>query len=337
MIVQEGEQVRLRDAHRRLLPAQPLVRLPANHGVFSSCYDLTQGFRGYKVPPGDKYRCDYLEGINVGGRTAIIYTRNDYGDGLEIDPNTAPLMPSLTDLSPRDMQEGSVQMGINIVLHFLRGRTGEANADLIAEQVRTNTARMEREQRTEVETAEVVVLDNFDEEFSWSLQEGWGDAAAVAAVVAPVSAPVTPGTQASAKDKRMALRFAIGEKKKVVVGRDMFEKRDLSKHDALLIDFTSELPAGCRIAVGLVTMPDWQYFESPPAYVRPGANPGVVFRLDRMDFKCEASGWQYNRPVANRSAVRQIVLLVYPICGGTIQVDNIRLAKFNVPAAAPAR
>lgn len=317
----------------RLLPGHPIVRLPADHAVFKSCYDLTKGFKGYKVPPGDKYRCDHLEGVSVGGRTAIIYTRNDYGDGLEIDPNTAPLMPSLTDLSPRDMQEGSVRMGINIVLHFLGGRTGEANVDLIAEQVRTNTARMEREERAEVEAAEAAVLDNFDDEFSWALREEWGDAAEVAAV----PAAATAGAAAGAKDKRMALRFPLGEKRKIVVARDLFEERDFSKHDALLMDFASELPAGCRIAVGLVTMPEWQYFESPPAYVRPGTNRNVVFRLDRPDYKCEASGWQYNRPIANRSAVRQIVILVYPICGGTIHVDNIRLAKFNAPTAAQGK
>jgi hypothetical protein len=42
---------------------------------------------------------------------AVVYTRNDYGDGLEINPNTHPLMPSLSDLSPRDMQEGSTICG----------------------------------------------------------------------------------------------------------------------------------------------------------------------------------------------------------------------------------
>ena len=302
---------------KRLLPDQRLAKLDPKHAVFRSCYDLTKGFRGYKVPPGDKYRCDYLEGVAVGGRTAVIYTRNDYGDGLEIDPHTAPLMPSLTDLSPRDMQEGSVRMGINIVLHFLHGRPGSPNVDHIAQAVRRTAARTERRRQTEIETAEVSTLDDFAEEFAWKLEPGWGDPAEV------------KGLAAGGKSVRMDLRFALGEKKKIAVGRDLLEQMDFSKHSALLIDVRSRLTAGCRMSVGLVTLPDWKYFESPPAYLRPGANPNVTVRLDLPNFKCEESEWKYNQRVRNLDKVRKVILLFYPLRGGTVQVDRLRLAKFK--------
>jgi len=310
---------------KRLLPGGRIVKLPSDHNVFSSCYDLTRGFKGYKVPPGDKYRCDYLEGVKVGRRTAIIYTRNDYGDGLEIDPNTAPLMPSLTDLSPRDMQEGSVQMGINIALHFLRSRldptgAGAANVDYIAQEVRRNAERVERDRRAAVEAAEVSVLEDFDEEFLWTLEKDWGDAAEVAPI------------RAGGKNVQMSIRFALGDKKKIAVGRDLLEQKDFSKHNALMVDVTSKLSAGCRVSVGVVTMPGWKYFEAPPRYIRPGKNPKVVFRLDQPNFKSEDSQWKYNQRVANLSAVRRVVLLIYPIRGGSIRIDNVRLAKLKLIA-----
>ena len=309
----------VRSELKRLLPGQPLAKLPQNHGVFRSCYDLTRGFKGYKVPPGDKYRCDYLEGVDVNGRTAVVYTRNDYGDGLEINPNTAPLMPSLTDLSPHDMQEGSVRMGINIALHFLRGRRGGEAVDAIARAVRDNTAREERDRRTAVAEARMSVLDNFDTEFSWVLEKDWGDDAQVAPVARTVS---------GRKDVRLGIRFALGAQKKVAAGRDLLEEKDLSKHDALVIDFNSKLTAGCRVAVGLVTMPDWKYVESSPVYLRPGDNPNVVFRLDQPTFKSADSGWKFNQR-AKLSALRKIVLLIYPLRAGVVEVDNVRLATFK--------
>jgi len=99
-----------------------------------------------------------------------------------------------------------------------------------------------------------------------------------------------------------------------------------------MLDLTSKLSAGCRVALGLVTLPDWTYYESPPHYLRPGRNPKVVFRLDRPEFKCEASQWKYTQRPANLPAVRKVVLVFYPLRGGEVHVDNLRLVKFKQPA-----
>jgi len=301
----------------RLLPDSTLEKLPTDHHVFRSGYDLSQGFKGYRVPPGDKYRCDYLEGVRTGGRTAVIYTRNDYGDGLEINPTTAPLMPSLTDLSPHDMQEGSVRMGINIALYFLSSRWGEANTERVGQALAAHSARDERDRRVAIENAETTLLDGFDREFSWELERDWGDAADLRAITGPN------------KSKRMSLRFALGEQRKIVVSRDLLEDTDFSKHNALLMDITSRMPAGCRVAIGLVTMPDWKYYESSPVFVRPGDNPNVLIRLDQPTFKTEAGEWKYNQKVEGLNAVRKVVVLIYPIRAGAIDFDNLRLGRLK--------
>jgi hypothetical protein len=304
----------------RLLPDRKLVKLPMEHALFRSCYDLSGGFKGYRVPPGDKYRCDYLEGIQVDGRTAVVYTRNDYGDGLEIDPRTAPLMQSLTDLSPQDMQEGSVRMGINIALYFMRARLGPANTKQIARTIRENTHRADRDHQAAIARALVADLDGFDTELAWQPEADWGDPAKVASVSRPVRGQ---------KNWAMSIDVPMGQKRLAAVSRDLFEQVDLSKRDALVMDVTSRMPAGCRVAVGVITMPDWQYFESPPAYIRPGANPNVVFRLDQPNFKCEASGWKFNRRVANLSAVRKLVLIIQPLRAGKLEIDSLRVATFQ--------
>ncbi len=305
---------------KRLMPDHELTQIrPPDHPVFSTGYDLTEGFRGYTVPPGDKYRSDYLEGINVDGRTAILYTRNDYGDGLGIDPHTAPLMPSLTDLSPEDMLEGSSRMGINIALYFLRDRLGERNIREVSRTVREHTAREERRERTTIETAGYETFEDFTGEPDWDLEE-WGDPAQVEIAEGPDD------------DGHLTARFEVGEERKVVVSRDLPEAADFSGYNAIVMDITSEMPAGARLAVGLNTMPGWEYAESPPAFIRPGENRNVVIRLDGSNFKTEASDWEFTEPAENLDAVRKIALLVYPIRDGAIRIHNIRLARFEKAA-----
>ena len=46
-------------------------------------------------------------------RAAIIYTRNDHADGLEIDPRMNAGMKSLTDLTNAEMLESSLRFGMN--------------------------------------------------------------------------------------------------------------------------------------------------------------------------------------------------------------------------------
>ena len=174
---------------------------------------------------------------------------------------------------------------------------------------------------TVLDKVEATVLDNFDKEFLWARQEDWGDEAAVKAV------PHKSGE----KDLVMDIQYKLGETKKVVVGRDLKEPNDFSKYNAILLDIDSKLPVGCLMAVALMAMSGTRYVEGPPVYVRPGVNDAVVFRLDVPKFKSEESKWEYNRPAGDLSGVQKVLLLIYPIVDGRIQVNNLRLAKVLFP------
>ena len=120
-----------------LIPGGELEKLPLDHDFFSACYDLRNGFKGYRIPPGDKYRQDYLEAVFIPGqppaaganidlnewkkhrRAGIIYSRNDYSDGLQIDPLLNTGMKSLTDFTQGEMLESSTRWGMNLVAYAL--------------------------------------------------------------------------------------------------------------------------------------------------------------------------------------------------------------------------
>ena len=52
-----------------LIPGGELERLPLEHDFFSACYDLRNGFKGFRIPPGDKYRQDEGGFFFHGGRS----------------------------------------------------------------------------------------------------------------------------------------------------------------------------------------------------------------------------------------------------------------------------
>ena len=126
-----------------MIPGGELEKLPLEHDFFVACYDLRNGFKGYRIPPGDKYRQDYLEAVFIPEqppvipaanakaevvdvaewtkhrRAGIIYTRNDYPDGLGIDPLLNTGMKSLTDFTQGEMLESSTRWGMNLVAYAL--------------------------------------------------------------------------------------------------------------------------------------------------------------------------------------------------------------------------
>jgi hypothetical protein len=114
-----------RAAIPQILPDAKLTQLPMDHPLFSACYDLRAGFKGYRVPPGDKYRQNFIEAIVLPNadpalqRAGLIYTRNDYADGMVIDPRMNAGMKSLTDLTSGEMLESSLRFGINMVAYSL--------------------------------------------------------------------------------------------------------------------------------------------------------------------------------------------------------------------------
>ena len=183
----------------------------------------------------------------------------------------------------------------------------------------------EREEAAAVRAAavaamKITVLDSFDSALSWRLDATESDPAKVTRV--------TP--KAGSKDQAMAAAFALGPKKKIVLGRRTARPADLSKQAAVVIDVDNKTGGDCGLSLALLTLPGWKYAESPVVTVCPGVSDHVMFRLDAATFKTEASKWQYSQRVQNLSAVGKMVLILHPAAGGSVEVDNVRLA-----AAAP--
>ena len=96
---------------------------------------------------------------------------------------------------------------------------------------------------------------------------------------------------------------------------------------AALREIESRLEGGARVSLALSTMPDWKYFESRPAFLKPGRNR-IYFDLHTPTWKTgdpvPEGQSEHIRKVANPHAVRRVVLLLYPIQPeGTVVLDRI--------------
>lgn len=318
----------LRRELARVLPPEQGYRLRKitkadDHPLFRACFDLREGYAGYFPPPGDKYRQNFIEGIEIDGRLAVIYTRNDYGDGLEIRPDTFPLKASLSGLSPAEMQEASFMMACNIILYILTGGrdAGDRFVHSAADSLRRHHA-ARRAQPDPYADAPALVFENFAKD-RWSTAEDWDGAG-----------PALLGRErragADAAGRRLNVRFRLRRgQSKVVLVRDIPEEADLSGQDRIYVDLESRLSAGARLSIALVTLPGWKYFESVPAFIKPGRN--------RVHFDLKAAAWKTGEPVPEGQsefrrrplgldAVRRVVLLLYPIeRTGTVVIDQIEL------------
>lgn len=183
-------------------------------------------------------------------------------------------------------------------------------------------ARIRAALRARLATSRVIVLDNFDSEVLWKAELDQGDPAKLETVRPEAGKP----------NGAMGVTFELGKKKKVVIGCEAYRLRDLSKYNLVVMDVDSKLAATCRLSLAVLTLPGWKYFESRVLAIRPGVNKDVMFRLDLPNFKCEESKWLHNRAVANLSDTRKLVLIIHPAGGGSIQIDNLRLAAFEPPA-----
>ena len=293
-----------------------------DHPIFRSCFDLSKGYNGYFPPPGDKYRQSFIEGIEIDGRLAVVYTRNDYGDGLEIQPDTFPIKASLSGLSPAEMQESSFMMATNVILYILTAGKGMTDRGLVARAAHSLRRHHEarRDRPDPYERAPASVFDDFSEEL-WGVQDDWDGAGKATLRFARHADPATPG-------RRMAVAFRVGpDDLKIALLREVPDEADLTGQGRCYIDLESRLDGGARLSIALTTMPDWKYYESRPAFLKPGRN--------RVHFDLQQATWKTGDPVPdgqseycrrpeNLDAVRRVVLLLYPIQSqGTIVLDRI--------------
>ena len=314
----EGEEaydIAVRREMGRVFDDIEMTRLPKESNLFKGPYDLTKGYKGYKyVLPGDKYRQDYLEQLIVDGRPAVIYTRNDYGDGLEIDPNTHPLMGSLTDLSPAEMQESSVRMGINIVMFFYsKGGTLDDN---LKAAITGNTETAEADQWVSKQEIPFPLLQL---DRRWQVPEGWEGLLS--------ARPVYRNNNGIIVDFRQnPVRSTKGNEKAVIEA--FVDDLQIANDRVLLIDVKSSLSSGARLAIALIGKGEDSYVESSPAFIRPGNNENVSFDFRAGTFKTLNSNWEYKATVPIPYEMANWFFIVYPMeASGKVEINNVRMIK----------
>jgi hypothetical protein len=294
----------------RVMPQLTWQRIPAGAPIFQAPYDLRNGYLGYTVPPGDKYRQDYFEGLYIDGRLTVIYTRNDYGDGLEIDPHTHPLNASLSDLSPAEMQEGSVRMGINIVSFFLNG--GQL-PEVRARSSASAAAQQRDALRAAIAERPASDVAAFADIAAWRQPDGWEN--------------VIPTTIEAGADGQFEMSFGAAAGTRARVDKAVATRElpgGLVRGTLLVMDVASNLAGGARLALAFSDGGDG-YWESAPAFIKPGANQDVAFDLRRSTFKSAATEWAYSGRLPTQLSVHSWCLLLYPQQGaGTISISRVR-------------
>ncbi len=89
-----------------MFPDKKLRKLPQDHPIFSSYYQIDQ------VLGGDKRMDQFLEGMDVHGRTAVVYTRNDLGCAWEGHP---------CHPGGETQRRHAFELGINLIFYALSG------------------------------------------------------------------------------------------------------------------------------------------------------------------------------------------------------------------------
>jgi hypothetical protein len=306
----------------KLVPDLEWRHIPMDHPLFRIVYPLSNGFHGYKVPPGDKYRVDYLEGIWIAERLAVVYTRNDYGDGLEIDPRTHPLMPSLTGLTAEEMQESSVQMGINLVTFFLN--RGQPPSREVLERLRAAAPPLPQSATPDWTGRPALPLPLLASAADWAMPVDWqGDQL----LQATASAVVEQGKEIP---DALSIAFETAGKPFQAWYHEAVVKhawdRPISANEILLVDVVSHLPGGARIALGFGGAGPVPYVETAPVFVLPGSTRGVAFDLRQQTFKTAATGWQTKAPWPPELKPDAVFVVVFPQQGqGTVEIRRFRL------------
>jgi hypothetical protein len=318
-----------------IYPEGKLERLPQDHQLFNACYDLRQGFKGYRVPPGDKYRQDFIEAVLVpsadapltlpspqggeggvrGRRAGVIYTRNDYADGLVIDARMNPGMTSLTDLTNVEMLEASLRFGMNLLAYSLG-----------AQGVRLppppeTSAEFEKLYRYSGPTLPVlegfsVAVDQWQKPL-WVAEKDWCNTS----TLQYANDQVGEGTL-------LQVDFQGGDKLKAAVTR--FGILDLSLTQSLVFDVHSSLARGFNMAV-MFFAKDGAAYETRPLFVRPGWNRNLRFPLGLGDMKSSVSKqpWkEYDTSFEPRNALERFSILIYNLSdSGSVKIGAIRFQQ----------
>lgn len=164
--------------------------------------------------------------------------------------------------------------------------------------------------------AEEKVFDNFEGENEW-VDVGWDNVGGVDLAIS------TEKASEGKKSLKVAAREEVEDwKNRVVFSKE--DTLDLSNVN-MVLDIYSDAPSGMSVQVGFDTAGD--YYESQKKLLSQGWNKDIAFDLDAKDFKCKASDWQYTQPLADRSDITKVfVIVTHPkkMKNATVFIDNIR-------------
>jgi Domain of unknown function (DUF4159) len=105
-----GFDASVRRALGRAFPGERLTRLSNEHTIFRSFY-LLDGPAGRVAAP------DYVEGIVLGGRAAVVYSRHDLGGAWSADDGRDTSFVVVPGGSAQ--REQAVRLGVNLVMYAL--------------------------------------------------------------------------------------------------------------------------------------------------------------------------------------------------------------------------
>ena len=164
--------------------------------------------------------------------------------------------------------------------------------------------------------AEEKVFDSFEGDNEW-VDVGWDNVGGVDLAI----------TAEKASEGKKSLKVAAREEVEDWKNRVAFSKKaelDLSDVN-MVLDIYSDAPSGMSVQIGFDTAGD--YYESQKKLLNQGWNKDITFDLGAKDFKCKASDWQYNQPLADRSDITKVFVVVnHPkkMKNATVFIDNIR-------------
>ncbi|MFA5339013.1 MAG: hypothetical protein WC317_02555 [Candidatus Omnitrophota bacterium] len=93
----------------------------------------------------------------------------------------------------------------------------------------------------------------------------------------------------------------------------------------MVLDIYTDVATGMGVQVGFDSAGD--YYESEKKILSQGWNKDITFDLGAKDFKCKASEWKSTVPLADRSDITKVfILITHPkkAKNATVYVDNIR-------------
>jgi hypothetical protein len=95
---------------KKVLPGLPLTKVPKEHVIFRTFYKID-------TPVGRFAQYPFLEGITMGKRICVVYTRNDLTGAMARDPFGRWLFEAVPG-GPAQ-REKAIKLGVNIVMYAL--------------------------------------------------------------------------------------------------------------------------------------------------------------------------------------------------------------------------